>query len=80
LSITRRFLIHHEEPGAASGFALGPNQKVRLIEKLRKMLQIQRLRLAKTKIEHKKQRFERLYYEDSRRNQPPMNAGNNNKW
>jgi len=26
------------------------------------MLQIKRLRLAKTKIEHKKQRFERLYY------------------
>jgi len=51
-------------PGAASGFALGRNQKVRLVEKLRKMLQIKRLRLAKTKIEHKKQRFERLYYRE----------------
>jgi len=57
------FKLTTNEPGAASGFALGRNQKVRLIEKLRKLLQIQRLRVAKTKIEHKKQRFERLYYE-----------------
>jgi len=31
------------------------NQKVRLVEKLCKVLQIKRLRLAKTKIMHKKQ-------------------------
>jgi len=31
------------------------------------MLQIQRLRVAKTKIEHEKQRFERLYYELAQR-------------
>jgi hypothetical protein len=48
---------------AASGFALGRNQKVRLTEKLHKMLHIKMLRTAKIKIEHKKQRFERLYYE-----------------
>jgi len=58
----RFFNLTTNKPGAASGFALGRNQKVRLIEKLRKILQIQRLRMAKTKIEHKKQRFERLYY------------------
>jgi len=63
ISNTRRFSICHRELGAASGFALGRNQKVRLTEKLRKMPQIRRLRLAKTKIEHKKQRFDRLYYE-----------------
>jgi len=58
--VNRKLLSDTDLPSAASGFALGRNQKVRLIEKLRKMLQIKRLRLAKTKIEHKKQRFERL--------------------
>jgi hypothetical protein len=64
ISITCRSYICRREPGTASGFALGRSQKVRLAEKLRKMLQIKRLRLAKTKIEHKKQRFERLYYKE----------------
>jgi hypothetical protein len=50
--------MNTNQPSAASGFALGRNQKVRLIGKLRKMLQIKRLRVAKTKIEHKKQRFD----------------------
>jgi len=45
--------------GAASGFALGRNQKVRLTKILHKVLFINMLRTAKTKIEHKKQRFER---------------------
>jgi len=40
-------------PGAASGFALGRNQKVRLIEIPRKVLQIKWLRSVKTKNEHK---------------------------
>jgi hypothetical protein len=51
--------IATNELGAASGFALGRNQKVRLTEKLRNMLHIQKLQTVKTKIEHKKQRFER---------------------
>ena len=54
--------VNADKLGAASGFALGRNQKVRLIEKLRKVLYIKMLRSVKTKIEHKKQRFERLYY------------------
>jgi hypothetical protein len=49
----------HEYLGAASGFALGRNQKVRLTKILHKVLFINMLRTAKTKIEHKKQRFER---------------------
>ncbi len=56
----------HRKPGAASGFALGRNQKVRLIERLRKVLQIKWLRSVKTKIEHKKQGVERLYYGERR--------------
>jgi hypothetical protein len=39
---------------------LSRNQKVRPVKMLRKMLQIIGLRAAKRKIEHKKQRFERL--------------------
>jgi hypothetical protein len=54
----------HREPSAASGFALGRNQKVRPTKKLHKILLIRRLRSVKTKIVHKKQRFERLYYRE----------------
>jgi hypothetical protein len=60
-----KFFYHEatKVPGATSGFALGRNQTVRLTEGLRKVLQIKRLWSVKIRIEHKKQRFDGLYYE-----------------
>jgi len=40
INADKRRYLGHREIGAASGFALGRNQKVRLVEKLRNMLQI----------------------------------------
>ena len=56
-------VLNRGPPGAASDFALGRNQRVRPTKKLHKILLIRKLRSVKTKIGHKKQRFERLYYE-----------------
>jgi hypothetical protein len=54
-----RILLAVKSHSAASGFALGRNQKVRFVEKLRKVLQLKRLRPAKIKIAHKKQGVDR---------------------
>jgi len=49
-------------PSAASGFALGRSQKVRLTKKLHKILLIISLRSVKIKVDHKKQPSDGLYY------------------
>ena len=49
-----------DNPSAASGFALGRNQKVRLVKKLHNILKIIELQSFKIKNEHKKQRFDGL--------------------
>ncbi len=52
----------HREPGAASGFALGRNQKVRPVKKSHNTLKIKMLRSPDRKNVHKKQEDTRLYY------------------
>ena len=53
-------LYTDDNPSAASGFALGRNQKVRLVKKLHKILKKIELQSFKIKNEHKKQRFDGL--------------------